>query len=249
MFLAHALRCLLLLRAAHFLLLSISNILWLRKSLHRPRDTRRGIRGAYMHGDYLLFTEADTVHGRDSIDWAVTNMEWHRADCVSGFVFQEMNSLGKQFIMPATCIMSAMVLPERRWLSRKGDSPGNARQEQQETANPQEHPQAPTLPRALAMPREARVPVDARQAESGNHKVRGDHLPAVPADRQVRGKRRQAGKGKEVHPARPAPPHDGAGQHDLTCDDDDQCLEKGHAHSSQDAYHIPGALDRGVGGG
>ena len=62
-------------------------------------------------GDYLLFTDADTVHNPDSIAWAVTNMEWHGADCVSGYVFQELATLGEQFIVPATYIMSAMVLP------------------------------------------------------------------------------------------------------------------------------------------
>jgi len=62
-------------------------------------------------GDYLMFTDADTVHGNESIAWAVTNLESHRADCVSGYVFQEMNTLGEQFIVPATYIMSAMLLP------------------------------------------------------------------------------------------------------------------------------------------
>ena len=62
-------------------------------------------------GEYLMFTDADTVHGRESIAWAVTNLECHRADCVSGYVFQEMNTLGELFIVPATYIMSAMLLP------------------------------------------------------------------------------------------------------------------------------------------
>ena len=200
-FLDHALRLLFLLGAAYFLLLSLSNILWLRMSSHRPRITRgrmvsvlipardeeknianclesllgqtyanyevvvlddqstdrtweivsayaarsqgrvRALKGeplpasgwsgkphalqqlaAHARGDYLLFTDADTVHGRESIAWAVTNMEWHRADCVSGFVFQEMSSLGEQFIVPATYIMSAMVLP--LWLIAALPAPG-----------------------------------------------------------------------------------------------------------------------------
>jgi chlorobactene glucosyltransferase len=62
-------------------------------------------------GEYLMYTDADTVHGRDSVAWAVTNLEYHGADCVSGYVFQEMNTLGEQFIVPATYIMSAMLLP------------------------------------------------------------------------------------------------------------------------------------------
>ncbi len=76
----------------------------------------------HARGDYLLFTDADTVHGRESIAWAVTNMEWHRADCLSGYVFQELNTIGEQFIVPATYIMSAMVLP--LWLIAALPAPG-----------------------------------------------------------------------------------------------------------------------------
>jgi chlorobactene glucosyltransferase len=200
-FLDHALRLLFFLGAAYFLLLSLSNILWLRVSSHRPRITRGRkvsvlvpardeekniarcldslidqtyenyeivvlddqstdrtweILGAYerahpgrvravkgeplaesgwcgkphaMHqlsrharGEYLLFTDADTVHGPESVAWAVTNMEWHKADCVSGFVLQEMDTLGEQCIVPATYIMSAMVLP--LWLIAALKAPG-----------------------------------------------------------------------------------------------------------------------------
>jgi len=37
-------------------------------------------------GEYLLFTDADTVHSSESIAWAVTNLEWHRVDFISGYV-------------------------------------------------------------------------------------------------------------------------------------------------------------------
>jgi chlorobactene glucosyltransferase len=73
-------------------------------------------------GEYLMFTDADTVHGNESISWAVTNLEFHRADCLSGYVFQEMNTLGEQFIVPATYIMSAMLLP--LWLIAAVPAPG-----------------------------------------------------------------------------------------------------------------------------
>jgi chlorobactene glucosyltransferase len=65
----------------------------------------------HARGDYFLFTDADTVHGPQSVAWAVTNLEAHRADCLSGYVFQEMSTIGEQFIVPATYIMSAMLLP------------------------------------------------------------------------------------------------------------------------------------------
>ena len=200
-FLDHALRLMFLLGAAYFLLLSISNVLWLRISSHRPRITRgrmvsilvpardeekniarcldsligqtyanyeivvlddqstdrtweilsacakenpgkvRIVRGEplsesgwcgkphamhqlalHARGEYLLFTDADTIHGPESVAWAVTNMEWHKADCVSGFVLQEMDTLGEQCIVPATYIMSAMVLP--LWLIATLPAPG-----------------------------------------------------------------------------------------------------------------------------
>jgi chlorobactene glucosyltransferase len=73
-------------------------------------------------GEYLLFTDADTVHGSESIAWAVTNLEEHGADCVSGYVQQEMGTLGEQFIVPATYIMSAMLLP--LWLIASLPMPG-----------------------------------------------------------------------------------------------------------------------------
>ncbi len=76
----------------------------------------------HARGDYLLFTDADTVHGPESVAWAVTNMEAHRADCVSGYVFQQMNTMGERFIVPATYIMSAMVLP--LWLIAALPAPG-----------------------------------------------------------------------------------------------------------------------------
>ena len=73
-------------------------------------------------GEYLMFTDADTVHGRESISWAVTNIEAHRADCVSGYVAQELATLGEHFIVPSIYIMSAMVLP--LWLIGATRTPG-----------------------------------------------------------------------------------------------------------------------------
>jgi chlorobactene glucosyltransferase len=88
--------------------------------LGKPHAMQQLAKGA--SGDYLIFTDADTVHGNESISWAVTNLESHRADCVSGYVFQEMNTLGEQFIVPATYIMSAMLLP--LWLITALPTPG-----------------------------------------------------------------------------------------------------------------------------
>jgi len=65
----------------------------------------------HAQGDYLLFTDADTVHTRESIAWAVTNINKHRSDFLSGYVRQELQSFGETLIVPTTYIMSTMVLP------------------------------------------------------------------------------------------------------------------------------------------
>jgi chlorobactene glucosyltransferase len=88
---------------------------WLGKP-HAMQQLAREARG-----EYLLFTDADTIHGPDSIAWAVTNLEAHRADCLSGYVQQDMASLGEQCTVPATYIMSAMILP--LWLVSRLRSP------------------------------------------------------------------------------------------------------------------------------
>jgi chlorobactene glucosyltransferase len=62
-------------------------------------------------GEYLLFTDADTEHGPDSIAWAVTNLERRKADCLSGYVRQRTGSFGEMLIVPVTYIMSALFLP------------------------------------------------------------------------------------------------------------------------------------------
>lgn len=65
----------------------------------------------HAQGDYLLFTDADTVHTDESIAWAVTNINEHHSDFLSGYVHQEVQSFGEALIVPATYIMSTMVLP------------------------------------------------------------------------------------------------------------------------------------------
>ncbi|MBN1836608.1 MAG: glycosyltransferase [Spirochaetales bacterium] len=62
-------------------------------------------------GDYFLCTDADTVHAPDSVAWAVTNLEWHRVDFVSGYVSQDLHSFGEAIIVPAMYIMTAVIMP------------------------------------------------------------------------------------------------------------------------------------------
>lgn len=62
-------------------------------------------------GDYLLFTDADTLHSRDSIAWAVTAIREHEADFASAYVRQRLGNLGELLLVPAMFIMTALLLP------------------------------------------------------------------------------------------------------------------------------------------
>ncbi len=62
-------------------------------------------------GDLLLFTDADTVHGPRSVAWAVDSLDRHRADLLSGYVHQELGTFGEALVVPATYLMSALILP------------------------------------------------------------------------------------------------------------------------------------------
>jgi chlorobactene glucosyltransferase len=75
----------------------------------------------YASGDYLMFTDADTVHAPDSVAWAVTNINAHHADFLSGYVQQDLQSFGEALIIPTTYIMSAILMPF--WLVHRTHSP------------------------------------------------------------------------------------------------------------------------------
>lgn len=62
-------------------------------------------------GDYFLFTDADTVHRETSISWAVTNMEKHNADMISGYAHHSTHSLGESLIVPSLYLNTTVLLP------------------------------------------------------------------------------------------------------------------------------------------
>ncbi len=62
-------------------------------------------------GNYLLFTDADTVHDMDSIAFAVTNMERHKSDMLSGYIKQRMLTFGEQTTVPLMYMLTGFVLP------------------------------------------------------------------------------------------------------------------------------------------
>jgi chlorobactene glucosyltransferase len=62
-------------------------------------------------GEYLLFTDADTVHAPESIAWAVTNLEWHRVDFLSAYTGQELGTFGESLLVPIMYLMTAIIMP------------------------------------------------------------------------------------------------------------------------------------------
>lgn len=61
-------------------------------------------------GEYLLFTDADTIHGPDSVAYGVAFAKKHDADLISGYPMQEINNY-----MAATTV-SAMVINTCLWM-------------------------------------------------------------------------------------------------------------------------------------
>lgn len=74
--------------------------------LGKPHALSQGV--AVARGDILILTDADSVHGPKSISWAVTNLQDHHADMLSGYLSQEYGSLGETIIVPT--MYAAMLL-------------------------------------------------------------------------------------------------------------------------------------------
>jgi chlorobactene glucosyltransferase len=56
-------------------------------------------------GQFYLLTDADTIHAPDSLSFAVTNMEYHQVDMLTGYPRQLFPSISTQ------AVVSAMILP------------------------------------------------------------------------------------------------------------------------------------------
>jgi chlorobactene glucosyltransferase len=88
--------------------------------IYRGKDLPRGWVGKQYacqqliekaRGEYIMFTDADTVHSRASISWAVTNMLRHNADFMSAYLHHLIGSLGEALIVPAIYIMTTILMP------------------------------------------------------------------------------------------------------------------------------------------
>jgi chlorobactene glucosyltransferase len=62
-------------------------------------------------GEYFLFTDADTVHGPQSISWAVTNALAHRADVLSGYTRQVFKSFGEVAVLSNMFLNAVLFMP------------------------------------------------------------------------------------------------------------------------------------------
>ena len=76
--------------------------------LGKPHALSEG--AAVARGEILILTDADTVHTPESISWAVTNLQDHRVDILSGYLNQEYGSLGERLVVP-TMYAAMMVVP------------------------------------------------------------------------------------------------------------------------------------------
>ena len=62
-------------------------------------------------GDALLFTDADTIHDRESISWAATNLRHTGADFISGYVGQIFKTFGERVTVPIMFFLTGFVIP------------------------------------------------------------------------------------------------------------------------------------------
>ncbi len=63
------------------------------------------------NGEYLFFTDADTIHQPQSVAWAVTNLERHHVDLVSGYAAQTLGTVGEALLVPIMYLMTTIVMP------------------------------------------------------------------------------------------------------------------------------------------
>ena len=83
---------------------------------HLPADWAGKVYAMYQlakvaKGEYLLFTDADTVHNKDSISFAVTNLQKNKVDMISGYISQKMKTLGEQMTVPLMYMLTGFLMP------------------------------------------------------------------------------------------------------------------------------------------
>ena len=71
----------------------------------------------YANGEYFLFTDADTIHNPNSISLMMTNMLYHNADLVSGYIGQKIKTFGEKITIPLIYLLTGLVIP--LWMNQK----------------------------------------------------------------------------------------------------------------------------------
>ena len=71
-------------------------------------------------GEYLLLTDADTIHSSKSVSIAASNMVYHKVDFLSGYIKQQMGTLGEKVTIPLMYMMSFFIIP--LWVCKWGKS-------------------------------------------------------------------------------------------------------------------------------
>ena len=64
---------------------------------------------AVARGEILLLADADAVHTPRSVSWAVTNLQDHHADILSGYLRQDYGSFGERLVVPTMYAMMLLV--------------------------------------------------------------------------------------------------------------------------------------------
>jgi len=62
-------------------------------------------------GDVFIFTDADTIHSPASISWAVTNLQYLKADMISGYIGQVFYKFGEVITVPLMFFLTGFVIP------------------------------------------------------------------------------------------------------------------------------------------
>lgn len=62
-------------------------------------------------GTWLYFTDADTLHGKDSVSKLVGLAEHYKADFVSGYIRHRIGSFGEAMVVPAIYLLSMVAMP------------------------------------------------------------------------------------------------------------------------------------------
>lgn len=71
----------------------------------------------YAKGEYYLFTDADTIHTKDSVSMMMSNILNHNADLVSGYISQKIKSFGEKITIPLVYLLTGLVVP--LWMNQK----------------------------------------------------------------------------------------------------------------------------------